>query len=99
MKQLTRFELAAVKRTVANIGGLVKKRTKLVEDIKALVEKVKAIDEEIEMWDAPIKAKWGESSIDILESNGVINDEPATVEGPKAADPEVESPANEIVMN
>lgn len=59
MKELSRFELAIVKRTAQNTKSLRTKRDKLVEKIKKAQEELTTINEAIEGFEAPIKTMAG----------------------------------------
>lgn len=55
MKELTRNEMAVVKRTAKSIKPLRDKKAKIVEKIKALQAELNGIEESIEIYEAPIK--------------------------------------------
>ena len=59
MKELSRFELAIVKRTAQNTKGLRAKRDKLVGKIEKALEELRVINESIEGFEAPIKTMTG----------------------------------------
>ena len=59
MKELSRFELAIVKRTAQNTKSLRTKRDKLVEKIEKAQEELSVISETIEGFEAPIKTMTG----------------------------------------
>lgn len=59
MKELSRFELAVVKRTAQNTKSLRTKRDKLVEKIEKAQEELGVINEAIEGFEAPIKTMTG----------------------------------------
>ena len=59
MKELSRFELAIVKRTAQNTKSLRTKRDKLVEKIEKAQEELGVINEAIEGFEAPIKTMTG----------------------------------------
>lgn len=63
---LSRFEIASIKRTAQNVKSLRKKVSKLNEKINALVEERERIKSEIDMWESPIISKYGYSSEQIL---------------------------------
>lgn len=59
MKELSRFELAIVRRTAQNTKSLRTKRDKLVEKIEKAQEELGVINEAIEGFEAPIKTMTG----------------------------------------
>lgn len=59
MKELSRFELAIVKRTAQNTKSLRTKRDKLVEKVEKAQEELNVINESIEGFEAPIKTMTG----------------------------------------
>lgn len=59
MKELSRFEMAIVKRTAKNTKALVVKRNKLVKVIADAQEELKVIEEAIEGFEAPVKKMTG----------------------------------------
>lgn len=71
-KELTRFEMAAVKRVAANTKSL---RTK-VEKIDAKIAELQTMKStylnEIAMWEAPITAKYGYTIDEILDGTYLI---------------------------
>ena len=58
-KELTRFELAIVKRTAQNTKSLRTKRDKLVVKINKAQEELMTINEAIDKFEAPIKEMTG----------------------------------------
>ena len=58
-KELTRFELAIVKRTAQNTKSLITKRDKLVDKINKAQEELNIINETIDKFEAPIKEMTG----------------------------------------
>ena len=58
-KELTRFELAIVKRTAQNTKSLRTKRDKLVDKINRAQEELTVINETIDKFEAPIKEMTG----------------------------------------
>ena len=58
-KELTRFELAIVKRTAQNTKSLRTKRDKLVDKINKAQEELTVINETIDKFEAPIKEMTG----------------------------------------
>lgn len=59
MKELSRFELAIIKRTAQNTKSLRSKRDKLVEKIKKAEEELSIINMSIDSFEAPIKTLTG----------------------------------------
>ena len=101
MKELSRFELAIVKRTAQNTKSLRTKRDKLVEKIEKAQEELGVINEAIEGFEAPIKTMTGGfTSEEVLA--GIMAVAEATEEAPEGevseeAVGEVEVPASEAV--
>ena len=101
MKELSRFELAIVKRTAQNTKSLRTKRDKLVEKIEKAQEELNVINEAIEGFEAPIKTMTGGfTSEEVLA--GIMAVAEATEEAPEGevseeAVGEVEVPASEAV--
>lgn len=85
MKELTRFEMAAVKRVAANTKSLRTKVEKLNAKIAELTTMKNTYLNEIAMWESPIVDKYGYSVDEILDGTYLIptcNEEeiPATPE-------------------
>lgn len=59
MKELSKFEIAAIKRTAQNVNAMVTKKTKLKEKIDALQAEYDQIEEAQEQFEAPIKKMTG----------------------------------------
>lgn len=101
MKELSRFELAIVKRTAQNTKSLRAKRDKLVEKIEKAQEELGVINEAIEGFEAPIKTMTGGfTSEEVLAGIMVVAE--ATEAAPEGevseeAIGEVEVPASEAV--
>lgn len=101
MKELSRFELAIVKRTAQNTKSLRTKRDKLVEKIEKAQEELTTINEAIEGFEAPIKTMTGGfTSEEVLA--GIMAVAEATEAAPEGevseeAVGEVEVPASEAV--
>lgn len=55
MKKLNRFELAAVKRTAANVKTMRAKKAKLLAKIDTLNKELIQIEDSIEAWESPIR--------------------------------------------
>lgn len=64
--ELSRYELAAVKRTAQNVKMLRNKLAKVTEKWEKIDAERKALTEEIENWETPIRRKYGFSSEEIL---------------------------------
>jgi len=96
-KELSRFELAIVKRTAQNTKSLRTKRDKLVEKIEKAQEELSVISETIEGFEAPIKTMTGGfTSEEVLA--GIMAVAEATEEAPEGeVSEEVEVPASEAV--
>lgn len=101
MKELSRFELAIVKRTAQNTKNLRTKRDKLVEKIEKAREELNVINEVIEGFEAPIKTMTGGfTSEEVLA--GIMAVAEATEAAPEGEVSEetvgeVEVPASEAV--
>ena len=73
MKELSKFEIAAIKRTAQNVNAMVTKKTKLKEKIDALQAEYDKIEEEQEQFEVPIrKMTGGYGTEDLVEK--VIED-------------------------
>lgn len=59
MKELSKFEIAAIKRTAQNVNAMVTKKTKLKEKIDALQTEYDQIEEAQEQFEAPIRKMTG----------------------------------------
>lgn len=95
-RELSRFELAIVKRTAQNTKSLRTKRDKLVEKIEKAQEELNVINEAIEGFEAPIKTMTGGfTSEEVLA--GIMAVAGATEAAPEEAVGEVEVPASEAV--
>lgn len=64
--ELSRYELAAVKRTAQNVKMLRNKLAKVTEKWEKIDAERKALIEEIENWETPILKKYGFTSEEIL---------------------------------
>ena len=101
MKELSRFELAIIKRTAQNTKSLRIKRDKLVEKIEKAQEELGVINEAIEGFEAPIKTMTGGfTSEEVLA--GIMAVAEATEAAPEGEVSEevvgeVEVPASEAV--
>lgn len=72
MKQLTRFEMAAVKRTAQNTKPIVKKLDKVKAQIVELGKEMEELTAQISVWETPIMNKYGYTSAQILDMEGNI---------------------------
>ena len=72
MKELTRFEMAAVKRVAANTKSLRTKVEKLNAKIAELTTMKNTYLNEIAMWESPIVDKYGYSVDEILDGSYLI---------------------------
>lgn len=73
MKELSKFEIAAIKRTAQNVNSMVTKKNKLKERIIALQAEYDQIEEAQEQFEAPIrKMTGGYGTEDLVEK--VIED-------------------------
>ena len=84
-KELTRFELAIVKRTAQNTKSLRTKRDKLVDKINKAQEELTVINETIDKFEAPIKEMTGgftseEYLNDIISAEEPVSDDVENVE-------------------
>lgn len=99
--ELSRFELAIVKRTAQNTKSLRTKRDKLVEKIEKAQEELGVINEVIEGFEAPIKTMTGGfTSEEVLAGiMAVAETTEAAPEGEVSEEVvgEVEVPASEAV--
>lgn len=64
--KLSRYEVAAIKRTAQNVKMLRNKLAKVTEKWEKTDAERKALIEEIETWETPIRKKYGFSSEEIL---------------------------------
>ena len=72
MKELTRFEMAAVKRVAANTKSLRTKVEKLNAKIAELTTMKTTYLNEIAMWESPIVDKYGYTVDEILDGTYLI---------------------------
>lgn len=92
MKELSRFEMAIVKRTAQNTKSLRTKRDKLVAKIEKAQAELNVINEAIEGFEAPIKAMTGGfTSEEVL--GGAMAVAAATEEAPTGEVDDTEAPA------
>lgn len=67
--ELTKFERAAVKRTAQNVKMLRSRLAKVQAKIDKIAEERTAIEQEIELWETPIRTKFGYTSEQLLSGN------------------------------
>ena len=67
--ELTKFERAAVKRTAQNVKMLRNRLAKVQDRIDRITEEKTAIEQEIELWETPIRTKFGYTSEQLLSGN------------------------------
>lgn len=78
MKELSRFEMAAIKRTAQNVKSMLKKKATLEAKQEALTAEINKLTEMIEVWEAPImKMTGGFTSEQILKGEMEIIPEPS----------------------
>jgi len=79
MKELSRFEMAAVKRTAQNVKNMRRKKEKLEEKQAFITAEINQLTEMIDTWEQPIiRLTGGFTSEQIL--NGEMNTEISTQE-------------------
>lgn len=84
MTTLSRFQMAAIKRTAQNVKSFNKKKTAIETKIQALTTELEEINRTIESWEEPIKLMTGgKTSTQILatlnvEEDASISEDPAT---------------------
>lgn len=64
--ELSRYELASIKRTAQNVKMLRNKLAKVTEKYNKIAAEKAGLEEEIEDWETPIRRKYGFSSEEIL---------------------------------
>lgn len=94
MKQLSRFEMAAVKRTAQNIKGMRNKKEKLEEKQAFITAEINQLEEMINNWEEPIvKMTGGFTSQQVLDGEMEIKHE--SIPGGSILD---DSPLEEILV-
>lgn len=84
MKELTKFELAAVKRTAANVKIFRTKKAKYEAKKDDFQKEIDALNQLIDAWEAPVIAMTGKTSEEILSQ---LNSEaPAAEETPETTE-------------
>ena len=89
--ELSRYELAAVKRTAQIIKPKRAKLSKLIEKKKEIDAQIVDLQKEIDLWEAPIITKHGYSSEQILSGEADSMEE--TLKNMEPANPEEISPS------
>ena len=85
--ELSRYELAAVKRTAQNVKMLRNKLAKVTEKYNKITAEKAGLEEEIENWETPILKKYGFTSEEILSGEAdrmiaAVVEEPQMYDGP-----------------
>lgn len=93
MKELTKFELAAVKRTAANVKIFKTKKARYETKKEEYQKEIDALNQLIEAWEAPVIAMTGKTSEEILSQH---NSEASTKETPETTEQTQESESIEI---
>ena len=78
MKELSKFEIAAIKRTAQNVNAMVTKKTKLKEKIDTLQAEYDQIEEAQEQFEAPIRKMTGgygteDLVVKVIEDTGKLD--------------------------
>ena len=78
MKELSKFEIAAIRRTAQNVNAMVTKKTKLKEKIDALQAEYDQIEEAQEKFEVPIKKMTGgygteDLIVKVIEDTGKLD--------------------------
>lgn len=102
MRDLTRFELAIIKRTAQNTKSLRTKRDKLAEQIEKAQKELLVINEAIDGFEAPIKTMTGGfTSEEVLAGVMEVAEATEAVPEGEVSDEtvsEVEVPASEVTV-
>lgn len=107
IKQFTRFQVAALKRTMKNIAPLARRRKTLEQRAKAILKEIQEVDEQMDAYKQTIEPITG--GIDpevIIASNGTVDipEKPEIPEDnevemvPEQAPVEMEAPGFELPM-
>ena len=96
MKQLSRFEMAAVKRTAQNTKMLVKKLDKIKSNIVELEQEKSDLESQIDDWEAPIFNKYGYKSDEIIAMGGIIPEDLVSSEDYTSQEDEVVEESTEV---
>lgn len=89
MKELTRNELAVVKRTAKSTKPLRDKKAKLMAKLEEIQAEIKSIDESIEIFESPIKHLTGgftseevlNGTMEVMQAVASENNQPADILG------------------
>lgn len=78
MKELSKFEIAAIRRTAQNVNAMVTKKTKLKEKIDALQAEYNQIEEAQEQFEVPIRKMTGgygteDLIVKVIEDTGKLD--------------------------
>ena len=78
MKELSKFEIAAIKRTAQNVNAMVTKKTKLKEKIDVLQAEYDQIEEAQEQFEVPIRKMTGgygteDLIVKVIEDTGKLD--------------------------
>ena len=78
MKELSKFEIAAIRRTAQNVNAMVTKKTKLKEKIDALQAEYDQIEEAQEQFEVPIRRMTGgygteDLIVKVIEDTGKLD--------------------------
>lgn len=78
MKELSKFEIAAIRRTAQNVNAMVTKKTKLKEKIGALQAEYDQLEEAQEQFEAPIRKMTGgygteDLIVKVIEDTGKLD--------------------------
>ena len=78
MKELSKFEIAAIKRTAQNVNAMVTKKAKLKEKIDALQAEYDQIEEAQEQFEVPIRKMTGgygteDLIVKVIEDTGKLD--------------------------
>lgn len=102
MKELTRNEMAIVKRTAKSTKQLRDKKAKLASKIAELEKELESVEGSIEIFEAPIKhLTGGFTSEEVLNGTMDVNESMQDVSNVEIGDTDIESikvPAEEAVM-
>lgn len=78
MKELSKFEIAAIRRTAQNVNAMVTKKTKLKEKIDALQAEYDQLEEAQEQFEVPIRKMTGgygteDLIVKVIEDTGKLD--------------------------
>ena len=99
MKELSKFQMAAVKRTAQNVKSLLRRKERLEAKQEELTKQINEIQDMVDMWEQPvIKMTGGFTSSQVLNGEmetDVFNEETPTPNGDELND----EPLDEIPVN